>query len=313
MCGLVAVGAASCRGREDSAKRELERRGIDLSRQAFLAAVRRDNREEVRLFIEAGIMPVGALLEAAKEGRCEALAGLLEGGLEVTGANGAEALLLAIGKSHRICAERLQASGADFNGRNIYGETFLLRSARRKSTRQLRKLLAHGADPSLASWTGETPLMAAAGSGRKRSVVLLFAAGADPEATDQDGWTALLFAVRDGHRGSARRLLAAGADVNVVSELGWTPLMWAAREGRTALVADLVAAGAEIDLATKAGRTALVQAAAQGHAEVVQQLLEAGARPDLIVEGVDARRWASTGGWPEIEDLLAQAAGSVRE
>ncbi|MEE8277207.1 MAG: ankyrin repeat domain-containing protein, partial [Thermoanaerobaculia bacterium] len=128
-----------------------------------------------------------------------------------------------------------------------------------------------------------------------------------------DGWTPLLFAVRDGHRGSARRLLAAGADVNVVSELGWTPLMWAAREGRTALVGHLVAAGAEIDLATKAGRTALAQAAAQGHAEVVQQLLEAGARPDLTVEGVDAHWWASTGGWPEIEDLLAQASGSVRE
>ncbi len=313
LCCFVALGGVSCRGRAGRAQAALDRRGLELTEEELLEAMQLDDREAARLFIEAGVTPGGALLVAAKGGRCEALAGLLEGGLEITGTNGAEALIVASRRGHRRCVEHLQQRGAILGGRNIFGESLLLRTAGRRSNRQFRYLLDHGADPNQASWAGETPLMAASAAGRDKKVKLLLKAGADLEATDVDGWTALLFAVRSGHGSTARRLLAVGAEVDVISHLGWTPLMWAARDGRVELVEDLLAAGADMDLKSEAGRSALIQATAQQHHGVVELLLRAGARTDLSVDGVDARWWAATAGWSDFDMLEGQLAERTRE
>ncbi len=302
---VLAFMAISCLERDEVARRELEHRGVELTAEALVAAVKRDDGETIRLLIQSGTPGGAALLASVRTGRCTALESLLGSGLEVSNLNGARALSIAIARRKQHCVDLLVAAGAQLDARNDAGQTVLLQSARRRSKRRLRALLSSGADPDLASWSGETPLMAAAAGGRENNISLLLRAGVELEARDRDGWTALHYAVRNGHPGAARRLIRAGAEVDAVSDLGWTPLMWAARSG-SELVGDLLSAGAEVDILTRSGFSALIQAVRHGHQESVQRLLEAGAQPAQGLDGADAVWWARRKGRPEIAELLSR-------
>lgn len=216
-----------------------------------------------------------ALSAAAQEGKCRALEGLIEGGADVEGLDGARALAFGIAGGHAECVELLLAADARLEARDIFGETLLHGAARLKEPGLLRFLIDSDLDLDARSRTGQTPLMVAAGVGRVGNAIRLAAAGADLEARDQDGWTVLMIAVRQDQLPLAQRLIEVGADVNTVSDLGWTPLMWASLAGRDDLVEALLSAGADVDFSSRAGHSALILATRRGHLGVVEALLAA--------------------------------------
>ncbi len=218
---------------------------------------------------------LGALSAAVRQAKCRALEGLIEGGADVEGLDGARALAFGLAGDHTECIELLLAAGARLEARDIFGETLLHEGARLKEPGLLRFVINSDLDLDARSRTGQTPLMIAAGVGRVGNARRLAAAGADLEARDQDGWTVLMIAVRQDQKQLAHEFIALGADVNAVSDLGWTPLMWASLAGREDLVEALLRAGADVDLSSRAGHSALILAARRGHLDVVDKLIAA--------------------------------------
>ncbi len=174
------------------------------------------------------------------------------------------------------------ASIPNIDVRGANGKTALMIAARAGDVDLVMELLKRGADPNTVNVNGGTPLMFAAISGNDVIVEELLVRGATVNATGSNGWNALMVASAKGFPDTVKRLLDSGADINAADVYLWTPLHRAAYENRILTVEALLRhEGVEVDFQDDHGATPLHLAAVRGHQEVVQKLLEAGADPLL--------------------------------
>jgi ankyrin repeat protein len=224
------------------------------------------------------------LIEAAKLGQVDAVAGLLADGADVDAraADGAGALHFAAERGDDELASILLAAGADISATTRNGVTPLALAALNGNTTLVDQLLDAGADPNAISSEGETPLMLAALNGRPETVSLLLARGADPNLTEPfRGQTALMWAAGNGNAEAVNLLIAQGAALEAVSSGGFTALLFAVRNGELDALAALMGAGAEVDVLAPDGTSALNVALVNGHLDAASMLLDHGADPNL--------------------------------
>lgn len=156
--------------RKEDAIRELEVRGIALSRQNFLDALRRGDQDVMDLFVRANFNVnvvdadgCPALLYALKKGYTIVAKILLQGGADPNTRDklGLSPLLLACGKptyGYKAIAEMLVDKGAMINIRDALGFTPLLLSLSGGTIEVARLLIERGADVNAVDRKGVSPL-----------------------------------------------------------------------------------------------------------------------------------------------------------
>jgi ankyrin repeat protein len=225
-----------------------------------------------------------SLAAAVKAGDRDAVRGLLNGRTkeDLTGAEGAAALIWAASRNDLETAELLLKAGVDPNAANDFGATALYAAAASADPAMTVKLLEAGADANTHLLSGETPLMEASLRGHLATVGALLKAGADPNAQETNGGqTALMWALSERHSAVVEELVKHKADVNLASKNGSTPLMFAA-QGDLKSARVLLAAGARPnDVHPETGQTALIIASTMGNTDIVAELLDNGADPNV--------------------------------
>ena len=218
-----------------------------------------------------------------------------------------EDLVTALTKRDLAAVEREIGEGADINLAGAGGRTALMLAASENRSDLVRHLLAAGARVNATNSRGGTALMYAAVGGDSETVAVLLANRADVNAAGSNGWTALMIAAASGYPEIAQRLLERGADPNAADIYGWTPLMRAVYEQRDAVVQVLLRNGkTNVNATNDQGHTALHHAAMQGHADLARLLLAHGAdRGRRDAEGRTPSTLASLQGKREIVDLIA--------
>jgi uncharacterized protein len=202
---------------------------------------------------------------------------------ELSGREGAAALIAAAERNDLEMTDLLLAAGVDPNAANDYGATALYAAAAGPDPAMTGKLLAAGADANTHLLSGETPLMAAALRGHVAIVSALLEAGADPNLQENSaGQTALMWALSQRQSAVVSVLVSHKADVNLASKSGSTPLMFAA-QGSLESARILLAAGArQNDVQPDTGQTALIIASTMGNTDIVALLLDNGADPAIV-------------------------------
>jgi uncharacterized protein len=202
---------------------------------------------------------------------------------ELSGREGAAALIAAAERNDLEMTDLLLAAGVDPNAANDYGATALYAAAAGPDPAMTVKLLAAGADANTHLLSGETPLMAAALRGHVAIVSALLEAGADPNLQENSaGQTALMWALSQRQSAVVSVLVSHKADVNLASKSGSTPLMFAA-QGSLESARTLLAAGArQNDVQPDTGQTALIIASTMGNTDIVALLLDNGADPAIV-------------------------------
>lgn len=164
-----------------------------------------------------------ALAQAAKAGDRDAVASLLQQGLDVNGwsADGSAALHFAARVGDAELVDLLLAAGADVNAANRYGQAPLHIAMRQRHASLVERLLGAGSNAAQADGSGEPALLIATRLGARDIVELLLAHGAEVDIRDVHyGQSALMLAVRNENTALVARLLDAGADVNARSLAG---------------------------------------------------------------------------------------------
>lgn len=164
---------------------------------------------------------IGAVFSAAKQGRVEELALLLNEHPELVHARSDPQhhhtlLILAAWHGRTTVAELLLDRGADANAVNLEGRTPLWFSCCGGHVDTAALLLRRGGDPSVRKEGGSTALMAAAWTGHLCVARLILDHAADPRALlleqNKDGCSALWFAAGHGRAEMISFLLRRGAD-----------------------------------------------------------------------------------------------------
>jgi ankyrin repeat protein len=230
---------------------------------------------------DAGKLSLAQAVTAADR---DAVQSLLNGSgkQELSGREGAAALIAAAERNDLETADLLLAAGVDPKAANDYGATALYAAAEDTDPAMTEKLLAAGADANAQLLSGETPLMTAALRGHLATVNALLAGGADPNLQEKSGGqTALMWALSQRHSAVVDVLVSHKADVNLASKSGSTPLMFAA-QGSLQSARTLLAAGARPnDVHPDTGQTALIIASTMGNTDIVALLLDNGADPNI--------------------------------
>ena len=197
-----------------------------------------------------------ALMTAARNGRDQCVAALVENGADVD-------FLVPSGEG---AASALQAAvdAADFNEEYKGVITYLLQ---------------HGADAKTRNAAGRSPLLFAAEHGRTDAARILVEKGADVNDRDLKGNFPLLSAACKGYPWFVAFLAEKGADLNMASAEGQTPLMCAVQENHGDTIKVLLDKGANVNVRNKTGVSALTDAARMGNIAVVKLLLEHGGDP----------------------------------
>lgn len=202
---------------------------------------------------------------AAREGRAEAVARLIDWGADVDALDDndetplANALWANRWKDTEEIVLALIDAGASCTGIDRFGLTPLHHAAATGSPAMIGAVITAGAEIDALDRLdgGVTPLHCAAEDGNGAAIPLLLDAGAAPGRTTANGESALLLAVMYGHRDAALALLGAGCDADGGDRKGRTPLHFAARNGDRDITADLIAAGADLYRADDLGQTPL--------------------------------------------------------
>jgi ankyrin len=260
--------------------------------------------------IPGGMTP---LLYAARDGRADIAATLIDAGADIEGAdaNGITPLIIAITNNHPAMARLLIERGANVHATDWYGRTPLWSAVETRNMdvdnasfvnsidrapflELIQVLLEKGADPNVRvkevppirraflrvtgslSWvdfTGQTPFLTAALAGDVTVMRLLLRHGADPAIPTFEGTTALM----------------AAAGVNWVFDQTYD-------EGPAALLEAVQLChelGMDVNAVNSMGLTALHGAANRGSDDIIRFLVEKGARLDVRDnEGRTPLTWA---------------------
>ncbi|KAJ7243260.1 ankyrin repeat-containing domain protein [Mycena rebaudengoi] len=255
---------------------------------SFHDAVKREDLETVRLFVEMGVTyrafqggQYAQVLLAASRGKNRDLVQLLlDGGADPT-VTMAEPVLHAASRSgHPAIVELLLDRKADPNLQGGCFNTALVAASYNNHLETVHLLLHRGADPNIAGGEAGTALHAAANTHSLRIVQLLLTHGADPNIQGGHFCTPLQVA-SIGNNKLVQILLEHGADPNIQGGRHGTALNAAVDHGGAEIVRLLLDYGADPNIkGTKFG-TALQGASAKGKTEIVQLLLDRGADPDI--------------------------------
>jgi ankyrin repeat protein len=213
---------STCSSPAAKAKDELARRGVPFSESAFLERVKAGDRDNVRLFLSAGMSADAgeagytALLEAARRGYGEIVLDLIGAGADVRAKDpyGVTAVMFSLIAGSGEAALGLMARGADVNARDVDGRTALIEALTTEneiSPEIIQELIRKGADVNVRIAGGITPLMIAV-SYDPAVVRMLVEAGADVNAVD-DGGASVLRRARESPENAAI-LKEAGAKEN---------------------------------------------------------------------------------------------------
>jgi ankyrin repeat protein len=253
----------------------------------------------------ASLLPAAGttLLDAAQSGDHAAalrLAGARDTNVNVTGADGATALMYAAGNGDAELVRALIKAGANVKLKNQFGTSALTEAAIIGSAPIIDALLKAGADPNFRTPDGETPLMAAARSGKVDAAKVLLAAGADINAKETwGGQSAIMWAAAQSQADMVKFLASKDANLNdrgkinqwerkIIQEPrpkdlnkgGFTALHYAAREGCAACVQNLLTAGADADSEDPDRETPLLLALENMHFDTAAVLVKGGADLD---------------------------------
>jgi ankyrin repeat protein len=277
--------------------KKLENKGVQLSEQAFLAEVSKNNEEAVDLFIRAGINTDAksekgqtALIIASEKGYVNLLNKLVKLNaalLNHCDKSGNTALMTASSKGQENIVKSLVENGADVNYTvpSNDGAATALQAAldtsdfKEEHMRIAKYLLQNGADVKGRNKAGQFPLLFAADHGRTEVAKVLIEHGAEVNDVDLKGSFSLLSAACKGHSGFVLLLADKGANMKMTLVDGQTPLMCAVQEGHADTVKALLERGVTVNAKTTSGFTALTDAARRGNVDVVKILLAHGADP----------------------------------
>ncbi|MFB3896117.1 MAG: ankyrin repeat domain-containing protein [bacterium] len=171
---------------QQNARKELEKKGIAYTTEAFFEEINKGNIENLNLFFNAGMSPnaenkgMPALHAAVLIGRDEPVKLFLDKGAKVDERvnGGMTALLFAAKLGFRANQiNMLIAKGANVNAKTNSG-TAVLFAVINKDVESIKVLLANGADVNAKSNDGKTPLALAKETGSAEIVKLLQQAGA---------------------------------------------------------------------------------------------------------------------------------------
>lgn len=206
---------------------------------------------------------------------------LKDGNVDLTGADGTDALVWATVNEHESTVRLLLEAGATHVMDN-QGRTPLSIAAYAGSGSMVNILLEQGAEVDLRDDSSRTSLMLAAKEGRLEVVKLLLKAGAALASVDGGGRNILHYAAEGGGRLMVQLLLEKGAVFDMVDAEGVSPLSDAADIGDTEVVELLIARGATFESLDPLGRSPLSRAAQYGDVKLVDLLVARGANVDSI-------------------------------
>lgn len=269
-------------------------------RNALQVAAGRGHEEVAKYLLEqdAGLEAVGneasALSRAVDWHRYSIIELLLENGANTEVRDKCQRTLLASAafKADVTTVRLLLKYGADFNARDVDGQTVLLQVTSQKPDASTKRqdrdavidlLLGELVDIEEKDKRDRTVLHWAAVNKRERLLEKLLlgehGAKASIEARERRNKTALHCAAENNHAEVVAILLRHGADARATSDGAWTALHIAAEKGHTDVAKLLLDNKADCNAETAHGRTPLHWAASNGHLDVVNLLLgRAGAK-----------------------------------
>jgi uncharacterized protein len=174
----------------ETALRELRQRGLAVTTEQFLVAVKRGDQSIVDLFVQAGV------------------------NIHAADPDGTPILMLAMKNGYSIIANLLIKAGADVNVRDKMGVTPLLLACGKKTSgfRGIaEELVKRGAYINLRDPLGYTPLLLALSGGTVEVAELLINRGADVNVRTRNGDTPLSLARRSSNASIAELLITKGA------------------------------------------------------------------------------------------------------
>ena len=238
---------------------------------ALLCAAEDGNGRSVSLLLRAGADPNARCWRGRtplmRANSREAVRELLRAGsdLDARDEDGGDALSIALLDERAEAVAALLEGGMDTERPNKFGFTPLMKA---RDVESVRALIEAGADVNARASEDDTPLTCAVWFGAACDcITALIEAGADAEASyfgtsdrmyRQGEWTALRIASYEGHTEQVKRLIAGGAKVNAAGPDGITALMLAASywDCTEEKVQVLLSAGADPLLKSREGKTA---------------------------------------------------------
>lgn len=297
------------------AQRKLKELGILFNSVEFIEQVEANNKEVVKLFLDAGIDPNKedlrgrtALSIAVEYGYIELTRLLLDYGAKPNKELLFKVIDICTARNGYYNAEECKEfielfigilSEAEYvNKKVLFGKALLLINRvwnssseeeellREKRIYVVKALLSAGADINAKDDSGLTALWWAVKTEYADIIDLLISAGADVNIKNHEGITPLMIACSQNSPEIAMTLISAGADVNAKSKKGVTPLMFAIDirgkfEIDRGLITTLIARGADVNAKNEDGATPLMFAADAGAPEIVNLLLAAGAEVNV--------------------------------
>jgi len=175
---------------KENALRELKQRGLALTSEQFLGAVKSGDQALVDLFVQAGV------------------------NIRVTDSDGTPVLILAMKHGYSIIANLLIKAGADVNATDRMGVSPLLLACGKKTSgfrAVAQELIKRGAYINVRDPLRYTPLLLALSGGTVEVAELLIESGAELNVRTRNGDTPLSLARQRGNHSIAELLVSKGA------------------------------------------------------------------------------------------------------